>query len=69
MAEHYREAAKRTIGELSPPMARLRLHLDNNVETAEELIAAMLARRSHPGNRVLVALVKLLEKRGPHLTP
>jgi ATP-dependent helicase/nuclease subunit A len=43
--EHYREAAKRTISELSPPMARLLLHLDNNVETAEELIAAMLARR------------------------
>jgi ATP-dependent helicase/nuclease subunit A len=43
--EHYREAAKRTIGELSPPMARLLLHLDNNVEMAEELIAAMLARR------------------------
>jgi ATP-dependent helicase/nuclease subunit A len=43
--EHYREAAKRTIGELSPPMARLLLHLDNNVEMAQELIAAMLARR------------------------
>src|SRR5688500_6266652 len=43
--EHYREAAKRSISALSPPMARLLLHLDNNVEMAEELIAAMLARR------------------------
>jgi ATP-dependent helicase/nuclease subunit A len=43
--EHYREAAKRTISELSPPMAKLLLHLDNNVDMAQELIAAMLARR------------------------
>ncbi len=43
--EHYREAAKRTIADLSAPMGRLLLHLDNNVETAGELIASMLARR------------------------
>jgi len=43
--EHYREAAKRTIVELSPTVGRLLLHLDNNVETASGLIASMLARR------------------------
>src|SRR5713226_4570413 len=41
----YQEAAKRTLDGLSPPVARLLAHLDNNFETAETLIASMLARR------------------------
>src|SRR5882762_3241314 len=43
--EHYREAASRTLNELSAEAARLLVHLDNNVETATSLIAAMLAKR------------------------
>ena len=43
--EHYREAAQRTIDELSPAACRLLLHLDNNMNTAASLIAAMLAKR------------------------
>ncbi len=42
---HYREAARRTLEALSPPVERLLLHLDNNVYTATSLITAMLARR------------------------
>jgi ATP-dependent exoDNAse (exonuclease V) beta subunit len=41
----YQEAAKRTLDGLSPPVARLLAHLDNNFESAETLIASMLARR------------------------
>jgi ATP-dependent helicase/nuclease subunit A len=43
--EHYRAAAQRTIEELSPAACRLLLHLDNNMNTAASLIAAMLAKR------------------------
>src|SRR5688572_16436523 len=43
--EHYRTAAQRTIDELSPAACRLLLHLDNNMNTAASLIAAMLAKR------------------------
>ena len=45
--ELYAEAARRTLA-LEPSNAeaeRLLLHLDNNVDTARELLAAMLARR------------------------
>jgi ATP-dependent exoDNAse (exonuclease V) beta subunit len=41
----YQEAAKRTLDGLSPPVARLLAHLDNNFEAAATLIASMLARR------------------------
>src|SRR5438270_1068132 len=43
--EHYREASFRTLNELSAEAARLLAHLDNNVEAATGLVAAMLARR------------------------
>src|SRR5256885_10583293 len=43
--EHSREAASRTLLDLSPQVERVLAHLDNNVETATSLIAAMLARR------------------------
>ena len=42
---HYREAARRTLQQLSPPAERLLLHLDNNVFAAAGLITAMLERR------------------------
>src|SRR5687768_15527802 len=42
---HYREAALRTLKELSPPVERLLAHLDNNVGTASYLLASMLAKR------------------------
>jgi len=41
----YREAAARTLAELTPPVARLLAHLDNNVGEATALLAEMLARR------------------------
>src|SRR5437868_14645013 len=41
--EHYVEAASRCIEELTPAAARLLIHLDNNVDTATNLIATMLA--------------------------
>jgi len=41
----YQEAAKRTLDGLSPPVARLLAHLDNNFDATAELIASMLARR------------------------
>ena len=41
----YREAAARTLAELTPPVARLLAHLDNNVAEAAALLAEMLARR------------------------
>ncbi|HJT62570.1 MAG TPA: UvrD-helicase domain-containing protein, partial [Burkholderiales bacterium] len=43
--DYYREAALRTINELSPAACRLLLHLDNNVHTAVSMIAGMLAKR------------------------
>jgi ATP-dependent helicase/nuclease subunit A len=43
--EHYREAAVRTVSELSPAACRLLLHLDNNLDTATSMIASMLAKR------------------------
>jgi ATP-dependent helicase/nuclease subunit A len=44
-SELYREAAARTLAELTPPVARLLAHLDNNVGEATALLAEMLARR------------------------
>ncbi|HXM84077.1 MAG TPA: UvrD-helicase domain-containing protein [Burkholderiales bacterium] len=43
--EHYREAASRVLNDLSPEVARLLAHVDNNIQTATGLIAAMLAKR------------------------
>ncbi len=43
--DYYREAALRTINELSPAACRLLVHLDNNVATAVSMIAGMLAKR------------------------
>src|SRR5437016_14289357 len=42
---HYREAASRTLVDLSPQVESVPAHLDTNGETATSLIAAMLARR------------------------
>ena len=42
---HYREAAQRTLQELSPAVESVLAHLDNNMETAAALIASMLAKR------------------------
>ena len=44
-SELYREAAARTLADLTPPVARLLAHLDNNVADATELLAGMLERR------------------------
>jgi ATP-dependent helicase/nuclease subunit A len=44
-AELYREAAARALAGLSPPVARLLAHLDNNVADATGLLAGMLERR------------------------
>ncbi|HEY7240667.1 MAG TPA: UvrD-helicase domain-containing protein [Burkholderiales bacterium] len=41
----YREAALRTLKELSPETERLLAHLDNNLGTAAWLLASMLAKR------------------------
>src|SRR5712691_3186663 len=43
--DHYRDAASRTLIDLSPQVERVLAHLDNNVEAATGLVAAMLARR------------------------
>src|SRR5882762_7781039 len=43
--ELYQEAAARTLAELTPPVARLLAHLDNNVAGATDLLAGMLERR------------------------
>src|ERR1700674_1036458 len=43
--EHYREAASRVLNDLSPQVARVLAHVDNNIQTATGLIAAMLAKR------------------------
>src|SRR3954469_22346674 len=42
---HYREAALRTLKDLSPDAERLLAHLDNNVGTAVWLLSSMLAKR------------------------
>jgi ATP-dependent helicase/nuclease subunit A len=42
---HYREAAARTLKELSPWVEKLLAHLDNNVGTATWLVSSMLAKR------------------------
>ena len=44
-SEHFHEAARRTLQDFNPDLERLLLHLDNNLDTAESMIAAMLARR------------------------
>jgi len=44
-SELYREAAARTLAGITPPVARLLEHLDNNVADATALLAGMLARR------------------------
>ena len=44
-AELYREAAARTLAGITPPVARLLAHLDNNVAQAVTLLAGMLERR------------------------
>ena len=41
----YREAAARTLMNVTPPVARLLAHLDNNVAEATSLLAGMLERR------------------------
>jgi ATP-dependent helicase/nuclease subunit A len=43
--ELYEEAAARTLADLTPPVARLLAHLDNNVADATSLLAGMLERR------------------------
>src|SRR6185503_2266111 len=43
--EHYDEAARRVLMELTPAAARVLLHLDNNLDTAAGMLASMLARR------------------------
>ncbi|MGQ0577702.1 MAG: UvrD-helicase domain-containing protein [Betaproteobacteria bacterium] len=43
--EMYEEAAARTLADLTPPVARLLAHLDNNVADATDLLAGMLERR------------------------
>jgi ATP-dependent exoDNAse (exonuclease V) beta subunit len=43
--EMYEEAAARTLVDLTPPVARLLAHLDNNVMQATSLLAGMLERR------------------------
>jgi ATP-dependent helicase/nuclease subunit A len=42
---HYREAAMRTLAELTPAAGKVLLHLDNNMDAAAGLVASMLARR------------------------
>ena len=44
-ADLYREAAARTLADITPPVARLLAHLDNNVAQAIGLLAGMLERR------------------------
>ncbi len=44
-SELYHEAAARTLAGLTPPVARLLAHLDNNVADAIGLLAGMLERR------------------------
>jgi ATP-dependent exoDNAse (exonuclease V) beta subunit len=42
---HYREAALRTLKDLSPETERLLAHMDNNLGTAAWLLSSMLAKR------------------------
>src|SRR5687767_8369843 len=42
---HYREAALRSLNDLSPQVERLLAHLDNNIGAATWLLASMLAKR------------------------
>ena len=44
-SELYQEAAARTLADITPPVARLLAHLDNNVADATSLLAGMLERR------------------------
>src|SRR5262245_39722677 len=44
-SEHFEEASRRTIAELTPPACKLLLHLDNNIEAATSALASMLAKR------------------------
>jgi ATP-dependent helicase/nuclease subunit A len=44
-SELYREAAARTVMDITPPVARLLAHLDNNMADATALLAEMLERR------------------------
>src|SRR5258708_3201650 len=44
-SELYEEAAARTLADITPPVARLLAHLDNNVADAIDLVAGMLERR------------------------
>ena len=44
-SQHYREAAMRTLAELTPAAGRVLLHLDNNMDASADLVASMLARR------------------------
>ena len=44
-SEIYHEAAARTLAEITPPVARLLAHLDNNMAQAIGLLASMLERR------------------------
>ena len=44
-AELYREAAARALARITPPVASLLAHLDNNVAEATALLAEMLERR------------------------
>ena len=44
-SELYREAASRTLADLTAPVTRLLAHLDNNVADATGLLAGMLERR------------------------
>ena len=44
-SELYREAAARTLADITPPVARLLAHLDNNVAEAIALLDGMLERR------------------------
>lgn len=44
-AELYREAAARTLADITPAVARLLAHLDNDVAQATGLLAGMLERR------------------------
>src|SRR3954471_9204452 len=43
--EHYRDAARRVLAELTPAAAKVLLHLDNNLDAAAGMLASMLARR------------------------
>src|SRR5688500_8523703 len=56
--ELYREAAQRVLRELSPSAARLLPHVDNNFDTATELVASMLARRDQWLRKTVAGLAR-----------